>query len=143
MRKSILKCLNLHKPLKRVNVQSYLLGIVDHSQYLKIREVAYKLALPKGCRVHPVFHVGRLKRKLGDDDNLIGDEVLVELIEPSTLPHEPEKVLDIREKRTRHSIFQDCLVKWKNKPEESSTWEMVSTLQRRFPNFVFEDANLL
>ena len=75
--------MTLHKPLRRVYVQSYLLGIVDHSQYLKrIGEVAYKLALPEGCRVHPIFHVGRLKRKLGDDDNLIGDEVLVELIEP-------------------------------------------------------------
>ena len=109
----------------------------------RIGKVTYKLALPEGCRVHPVFHVGRLKRKLGDDDNLIGDEVLVELIEPSTLPHEPEKVLDVREKRTRHSIFQECLVKWKDRPEESSTWEMVSKLQRQFPNFVFEDVNIL
>ena len=92
MRKSILKCLNLHKPLRWVNVQSYLLGIVDPSQYL---------ALPEGCKVHPIFHVGRLKRKLGDDDNLIGDEVLVELIEPSTLPHEPEKGLRCARKKNK------------------------------------------
>ena len=31
----------------------------------KIRNVAYRLQLPTTTKVHPVFHVSRLKRKIG------------------------------------------------------------------------------
>ena len=36
---------------------------------------------------------------------------------------------------------RQALGKWKDRPEEGSTWENVSMLRKRFPTFVFEDEN--
>ena len=65
--------------------------------------------------------------------------MLVEFIEPFTLPHEPKRILDKHELRTRHHVRRQVLVKWNDRPEEGATWENVSTLKKRFPTFVFED----
>lgn len=107
----------------------------------RIGEVAYKLALPEGCRIHSVFHVERNKKVLCTDDNLVGEDILVELIESPSLPHEPERILDVRERRTRHTVYMEYLAKWKDRSEESSTQEKVSNLQKRFLNVVFEKVN--
>lgn len=37
----------------------------------KINDAAYKLELPERIAVHPVFHISRLKERLGDDDSLV------------------------------------------------------------------------
>ena len=115
----------------------------------RVGDMAYKLQLPRTSGIHPVFHVSRLKRKLGQSDNLIQEDQIVELIDTQSLPHEPERILDTREKRTRNTIYKECLVKWKDCAEESSTWERVSIIHKRFPTFniqpsnhVFEDENI-
>ena len=107
----------------------------------RVGNVAYKLELPETLQVHPVFHVSRLRKRLHDGDNVVDTGVLVEYIEPPVEPHEPEKILDHHELRTRHHIRKQVLVKWKDRPDEGSTWENVSTLRKRFPAFVFEDEN--
>ena len=109
----------------------------------RVGNVAYKLELPATSQVHPVFHVSRLRKRLHDGDNVVDTGVLVEYIEPPTEPHEREKILDHHELRTRHHVRKQVLVKWKDRPDEGSTWENVSTLRKRFPQFVFEDQNSL
>ena len=109
----------------------------------RVGNVAYKLELPETSQVHPVFHVSRLRKRLHDGDNVVDTGILVEYIEPSVEPHEPEKILDHHELRTRHHVRKQVLVKWKDRPDEGSTWENVSTLRKRFPQFVFEDENSL
>ena len=107
----------------------------------KVGSVAYKLDLPPHSRVHPVFHVSRLRKRLGNDANVVDTGVLVDYIEPPVQPHEPERILDYHEQRTRHHVRKQALVKWKDRPEEGSTWENISVLKKRFPTFVFEDEN--
>ncbi|RYA67921.1 hypothetical protein DD598_26425 [Enterobacter cloacae complex sp. 2DZ2F16B1] len=66
---------------------------------------------------------------------------MVDYIEPPTLTHEPEHVLDYHELRTQHHVRQQALIKWKDRPEEGATWENISVLKKKFPIFVFEDEN--
>ena len=109
----------------------------------RVCNVAYKLELPETSQVHPVFHVSRLRKRLHDGDNVVDTGVLVEYIEPPVEPHEPKKILDHHELRTRHHVRKQVLVKWKDRPDKGSTWEYASTLRKRFPQFVFEDKNSL
>ena len=95
----------------------------------RLGNVAYKLELPETSQVHPVFHVSRLRKRLHDGDNVVDTGVLVEYIEPPVEPHEPEKILDHHELRTRHHVRnKQVLVKWKDRPDEGSTWENASTI---------------
>lgn len=40
----------------------------------RVGDMAYKLQLPETSGIHPVFHVSKLKKKLGQSDNLIQDD---------------------------------------------------------------------
>ena len=107
----------------------------------KVGEVAYKLDLLAHSKVHLVFHVGRLRKHLIGMERPVDDFVLVEYVEPPLLPHELERVLDYHMLRTRHEVWKQALIKWKDRLEEGSTLESISVLRKRFPTFVFEDKN--
>ena len=77
----------------------------------RVGNVAYKLELPEHSKVHPVFHVSRLCKRLHDGDNVVDTCVLVEYTEPPVEPHEPERILDHHELCTHHHICKQALVK--------------------------------
>ena len=104
--------------------------------------MAYKLDLPVKSIVHPRFHVIPLHKHLLREENIIDQDVFVEFIEPPTLIHEPKRIMDSHEIRTRHYICHQVLLKWKDF-REGATWENVSTIKKRFPTFVFEDKKFL
>ena len=58
----------------------------------KLSDVAYWLELLQGCRIHPVFHVSKLKKFLSKDTNVI--DGLVYLLKNESSDHSPEKLLD-------------------------------------------------
>ncbi|GKC94809.1 ty3-gypsy retrotransposon protein [Tanacetum coccineum] len=87
----------------------------------KIGKVAYRLDLPTGSRIHPIFHVSLLRPSQGDPS-------------PSTLPLpdkiiddipvlEPEEILDHRIVQKQGITDHQVLVKWKGRDLAESTWE--------------------
>ena len=86
----------------------------------RVGEVAYKIELLEGSRVHNVFHVSRLKKAIGQRvvpsaDFPPLDEGKFVLI--------PEAILDTRERTLWNRVVKEYLVKWRNLPEEDATWE--------------------
>lgn len=56
--------------------------------------MAYKLKLPEGARLYPVFHASLLRRKLGDKANTSLE--LPPINDEGTIVVEPEAILDTR-----------------------------------------------
>ena len=63
--------------------------------------LAYKLELLENSQFHSTFHVSCLRKHLTRDDNVLNQDALAEFVEPPTLPHEPESIMDAHELRTQ------------------------------------------
>jgi hypothetical protein len=107
----------------------------------KIGKVAYKLEFPMGSRIHPVFHVSRLKKCLLHEENIV--DGLVALQSPPEVDNGPDRILDVREKKLRNHSFRQVLVSWKGHPLTDATWESVSKFRKAFPDFIIEDDDQL
>lgn len=89
-------------------------------------DVAYKLELPEGSKIHNTFHVSLLKRAIGKQD--ISSIVLRPLDDEGRLVLISKRVLETRIKKLRLRQIQEYLIKWKDLPYEDSTWEGVDIL---------------
>jgi len=94
----------------------------------KIGDVAYRLELPEGCLIHPVFHVSLLKKAIGSDV-----VVHTELPDSSSYFQVPQTILDRRFHLRNNSSVPQVLVKWSHLPQELSTWEDEVSLRQEFP----------
>jgi hypothetical protein len=97
-----------------------------------INDVAVHLELPHRAKLHDVFHVGLLKKWVGDPP-----------ASPTPLPNihhgevtpEPEQVVCARLARGVRQV----LVHWKGQFVASATWEDLDTFRDKYPDFQFED----
>ena len=97
----------------------------------KIGAVAYRLTLPAGSQIHPIFHVSQLKRKLGSG-HLQGSQLPVYGSSPTL---EPLAVLDRRMVQRGNRPATQVLIHWTNSFPEDATWEFLFDLQQKFPSF--------
>ena len=87
---------------------------------VRIGTVAYRLKLPEGSNIHPVFHVSLLKKAIGAQP--------VSFILPN-LPHiedplrEPIAILDKRVIYSQSTPITQVLIKWSDQHSEGNTWE--------------------
>ena len=102
-----------------------------------IGKVAYQLQLPAGSRIHLVFHVSLLKKKIGDSSARC--PTLPPLTDDGALIIEPAEIIDTRWLKKMGKFFEECLVKWKLLSVEDATWENAAELQDWFPDLNLED----
>lgn len=84
----------------------------------KINTVAYKLQLPEGSQVHPVFHISLLKKVV--KEGIISQPLPIDLNEEWELHVEPETIIDSKQKENG---TVEALVRWKNLPTFEDSWE--------------------
>ncbi|KAL6198785.1 hypothetical protein ACLB2K_028574 [Fragaria x ananassa] len=99
----------------------------------RIGKVAYKLSLPPACKIHPIFHVSLLKRRIGDDTPVAA--TLPQFDKHGAIEWEPDRVLDMHVVHTKKRPITKWLVAWKGLPLEDATWEVAYNMAKQFPNF--------
>lgn len=99
----------------------------------KVGSVAYELELPSHSKIHPIFHVSLLKRKLGNDAMVQSELPLVG--EDGQIQLEPLAILDRKLVKCNNRPSTEVLVQWSNSIPEDATWENWYELQQRFPQF--------
>lgn len=85
----------------------------------RIGKVAYKLKLPEGSQIHPVFHVSLLKRKLGDSNSTAVE--LPPMANDGEILLQPKAILDTRWIKKGSKFTEESLVKWKQLPNKDAT----------------------
>jgi len=97
-----------------------------------INEVAVRLELPQGARLHDVFHVGVLKKFVGTPP---ASPPALPAIHHGAVVPEP-----LRVERTRLARgVRQVLVHWRGETAESATWEDLDDFRDKYPAFQLED----
>ncbi|KAK0595267.1 hypothetical protein LWI29_005087 [Acer saccharum] len=109
----------------------------------RIGKVAYKLELPSTSRLHPVFHVIVLKRRMGNPSLISSDLPAFDtegnlLIQPITAL----RYRNWKKGRGMTKVWQ-VLVQWQGVLTEEATWEDYNEMVERFPDFSLEDKGIL
>jgi len=98
----------------------------------KVGPVAYRLALPPRAHIHNVFHVGFLKKFVGDPPSAM---VPLPPIHHGRVLPTPASVDKARMVR---GVWQ-VRVQWVGQPASDATWEPVPDFTEAYPDFQLED----
>ena len=111
-----------------------------HSKYYgpfrvtqKVGNRAYKLLLPEGAQIHPVFHVSQLKKHLGPTVVPSADLPLID--DQGKIHTSPEAVLKVRQIPRNNVAVVQWLIQWVNLTPEQATWEDADFIKGVFPEF--------
>ncbi|KAJ4811165.1 polyprotein [Rhynchospora pubera] len=105
----------------------------------KIGEVAYKLNLPQGSQIHPVFHISQLKPRVGEGQAVTPKLPLI--AEKGSIADQPGSILDRKMVKKNNAAAVQVLIKWANQSVEDATWEDYEVLKAKYPQFVLRDKN--
>ncbi|WVZ23582.1 hypothetical protein V8G54_002126 [Vigna mungo] len=98
----------------------------------QIGVVAYKLRLPQGSKIHDVFHILQLRRKVGHTPS---SNSLPAEFEGVMGGKEPEEILDRTTVKRGNKVVTKVLMKCKHQLLEDTTWEYFFDLKKKYPNF--------
>ncbi|KAK8914112.1 hypothetical protein KSP39_PZI024137 [Platanthera zijinensis] len=103
----------------------------------RIGAVAYRLRLPEGTKIHPVFHVSQLRRVVGDHPTL--EHIPAEYAQPGDDSLYPDAIIGHRHHRSNAAGPEEVRVAWTNRPVDEATWLLRDDFRRQFPDFCLED----
>jgi Chromo (CHRromatin Organisation MOdifier) domain len=103
----------------------------------RIGQVAYKLNLPPGTMIHPVFHVSQLKKRVGTSTAISTGLPIIGI--EGEVWVEPVAILDRRLTKRNNKAVTELLIKWSNLEDEDATWEVYEDLVHHFPLNKLED----
>ena len=128
------------QPYKQSSIQSKKFGKLAPRFYgpnqvvQKVGEVSYKLNLPAGSQIHPVFHVSNLPAKLGAQ---VVPKSALPAVTVDLIPNpEPVAILATRSHQLRSRLITQVLVQWQDESKDDATWESLFVLQQKFPHLV-------
>ena len=131
--KVLLSTANLNNELRAPKLMQRYVG--PFSIVRVVNDVAYELALPASMsRVHPTFHVSKLKRWARDSsERFPGREQDLAppppVIDEGEEKWEVERIVDKRSRRAGRSTITEYLVLWKGYPEHEKSWEPAAGLR--------------
>jgi len=100
----------------------------------KVGSVAYKIDLPLESKIHPVFHMSCLKKKLGQQ--VLPFPILPPVDQNGELKPEPEAILEPRMGKIGTWPANEVLVQWCGALQENNTWELLYKLRDTCPHLV-------
>ncbi|PKA66820.1 putative mitochondrial protein [Apostasia shenzhenica] len=99
----------------------------------KVGKVAYKLKLPEHAKLHPVFHISLLKKKIGNAPE--GETLPLEITSQGHLRVEPMAILKRRTILRRKQFLEQVLIQWSNSNKDDCSWEDLNWIRQQFPSF--------
>jgi hypothetical protein len=105
---------------------------VPYEVLKKIGRVAYKLKLPEGSLIHPVFHISQLKAFTLDYTPVYAD--LPKISDLTASATEPEAILERRLVKKGNTSIPQVKIKWTNLSADAATWEDYHVVKKRFPS---------
>ncbi|TYJ96446.1 Transposon Tf2-6 polyprotein [Cucumis melo var. makuwa] len=100
----------------------------------RIGPVAYKLELPEGALIHPVFHVSQLKKLVGEHTDV--QPTLQQLNESFVWTTHPVEALDYRQTKAGE---WEVMIRWDGLSIHEATWEQYVDIVDKYPDFHLED----
>lgn len=100
----------------------------------RIGAVAYRLKLPEGALIHPIFHISQLKRCIGQ--NAMASSKLHIVDQNGVLCLEPKEILDRCVWPVKNQPMTELLVRWQGQSSGNATWENFHKLKSTFPHLV-------
>jgi hypothetical protein len=98
----------------------------------RIGSAAYRLELPDGAMIHPVFHISQLKPFVADYTPVYSTlPVTTDLEAAAAIPKE---IIDRRLVHKGNSTIPQVKVVWTGLLASSATWEDYYVLRKRFPD---------
>lgn len=99
----------------------------------KIGAVAYMLQLPTGSRIHPVFYVSKLQKRIGDDQQ--AKPVLLLFNKDDQIMVRLEAVLQHKVILRNSQHVPQVLIRWLNPDPMEVSREDETFIKVQFPNF--------
>lgn len=96
----------------------------------RIGKVAYKLELPSGSNIHPVFHISQLKSFHPDHTPVFS--ILPVTTDLQATEAQPASILDRRLVKKGNTVIPQVLLSWTGLPAASVTWEDYYVVKAQF-----------